>query len=125
MRHKVTQKHFEEFRRHVLLWVERFGLTDWKVIIKQRTLKDEHLASCHANNDARSVIFEINTTFHSDVNPTSDEIRKTAIHEVSHLFLSDLYDLGRCRFATRLEWDRAEECATVRLQNMISRYAKE
>ena len=95
-KHTKTQKqNFQAFRRAVLKWAKRYGLSNWDVDIARSPLPStEHMESCSISAEDRYALFNFNTTSRDDL-WTDESIDDTAQHEVLEVVLSVFYQLIR------------------------------
>ena len=105
---QTTQKQYEAFQKCVRYWVDRLKIVGWELGFLHEPLERAY-ATISVNYLGRCVTFRFTSQLRDDLWPyTMAEIKKTAKHEVVHLFLAELYTLGCARFATEDEIDHAE-----------------
>jgi hypothetical protein len=117
MKHPVTNKHFDEFKREVNRWISLFGLSDWRIYFQQRNLP-EMMAMCK-HDSAHRVATMVLGRFWQDVKPSPEEIRRTALHEVAHLLCADFTTIALAKYKSQEEAMTAEESLVARLANCL------
>ena len=125
--HVITEKHFAIFKHEALRLIRLWAIDDWKVSLVHERLK-ECYAQCRTDAVSRVCTLSLSTTgVEMDGNgdkhyaPTDFSIRETARHEVIHLLLADLDDVGRRRYATKDEVERASESVARKLHELLPR----
>lgn len=86
MMRKYKKKDFKQYKKAVLYWLDRFGITEWDVDFKHH--KIDSAARTTYNNISKLVCFQLTTKIEFDF-CDQDDINKLALHEVIHLLLAD------------------------------------
>lgn len=73
-----------DFKHHVLQWIDKFGLYDWRCIFTVEKDAGDRIATVQVNPGSRVATFICYTTSES-VMP----VERIALHEVLHLLLAD------------------------------------
>ena len=88
--HKTTAAHFQAFKETAQKFIELLGLKDWEIVIEHKSCEDGILASavpiCLDGKMYRLILAKN----WGKMEPTYEEIRVVAIHEVLHVLLSDI-----------------------------------
>jgi len=111
---KITKKRqFELFKKHILFYQELFGLKRYEIFIKHEPIKYggenpelyDTSANSQINEPGKFAVIRLN----SKRNFTSKEIVITAAHEMIHVLLHKLRDIGECRYLNDGELVAEEE----------------
>ena len=113
----TTRAEFAEFRAWCVLWVERFGLTDWCIAYRLDGESMGRLAGATLDAQARNATVYLANS-HSADEPEWD-MEALALHEVLHVVVADLGDLARSRYVMEDALERIEEALVVRLSHAI------
>ena len=108
--HKLTEEHFGIFRAECLRLQAELGLSGWALHFHFRKL--DVLASMQANSKRHVVAIALATTWPSHREPTGQNIRDSARHEMLHVLLARLVYWGTLR-ETDLEEMQSEEESVV------------
>lgn len=81
------KKDFKEFKKAVIYWLDRFGITEWEIDYKHHQL-DNAAARTTYNNKAKIACFQLTKKIQYDFCHQGD-LYKLALHEVIHLLLAD------------------------------------
>jgi hypothetical protein len=111
----TTEADFELFKSEIARLVEKFGLCEWHVYYDLRPISP-HNAQCETNVISRSCTMVLNTRI---ALYTDEEMKDTAAHEVSHLILADVVDLGGYRWVSKDEFFAASERVARKIQNLL------
>jgi len=120
---KTTAKDFEKFKGYCRGWIEFLGMKDYLFTYHHKSIA-KHAASVRANSLARSAAVTLMKDWGVDAVVTDEELNRTALHEVLHVLLNHLVELGLARFGNRDEIDAVEEAAVVRLENAVFECSK-
>lgn len=118
----TTPEHFALFKHEAQWFIDLFGLWDWRVEFRHE-LQEGDLAACEHNTGCGKVATLTLSTDWGDHNPTPEQMRKTAFHEVCHLLLADA--LGAACFMDLspqqrfMHLDRAHHAIIRRLENVV------
>ena len=105
---KLTQKHFEIFKKECLKWIDFFGLVQWQIHFTFKSLENRAQIAFNCVSGCATIILsskweENSKDFINDYN-----IRKAAFHEVCELLLGRLNDMVSQRYGLN-EGDVDEE----------------
>jgi hypothetical protein len=117
--HKTTVKQFDLFKETVAMWVDRLGLTEWRLHVE---LDDEDkeckvYGYCSSDwNNRTATITLVQRWWHK---PSDEEVTRTARHEVFELLMQPLWHVACDR-----SFDYDHGCATRhevirRLENLF------
>jgi hypothetical protein len=116
-KHKTTAQHFAYFKKGVRLWVQRFGLVDWDLVIVHE--ENENMAWCSHNCQARAATIGLGDSWPRPV--TEAELEATAVHEVAHLLTARFEYLAMQRSLKETELDEEMEAVANRITAVILR----
>jgi len=115
---KTTKKDFELFVKECEYWVNRFKLDDWQIdYFHNKHEPNNCIAKVNTTLTAKSASVTLNSDLADDINV---DIKATAKHEIIHILLGELSELGWSRFTTRDEMRTVEESLTRKLENIIN-----
>lgn len=118
----TTPEHFALFKSEAQRFIDLFGLWDWRVDFRHE-LQEGRLAVCEHNTGDGKVATLVLSTDWAEHEPISEQIRKTAFHEVCHVLLADALDAAcYMDFSTQqryLHLDRAHHAVIRRLENVV------
>jgi hypothetical protein len=86
------RRDFQAFQRHARRWLQRFGLTDYRVNFRLEPKDDSRMATIRMNSDTR--VAEITLRFGGE---RDSSLERLALHEVIHLMLADLTAVAATR----------------------------
>ncbi len=112
---KTTDKDLELFKSEVLRLVDLFHIDTWDIYIELKKMVGCQ-ACCTTNITGRSATFSLNTEIYLY---TDEKIKETALHEVCHLLLADVVDIGQHRYVTEDEAIKASETVACKLQSIF------
>jgi hypothetical protein len=118
---KITKKKFRYFVKRCEYWRKFFGLYGWKIYY---FLEEDPEGACFAwiTSNCRTRIASISlNTIWEDRTPTKDALNNTALHEILHLLLSKMQELGLDRFINKGDLQEAAEETIRVLENAIKR----
>ena len=117
-KHALTAIHFRNFIRNCQDWQRRFGMMDFRIeYYMERLDQDSSCAITHFDIEDRAASITINNQW---IVPVTDRtLNAVALHEMAHLMLADLTDLGRERHVTAKAIWQANEAAVIRIENCI------
>jgi len=115
--HKTTKKDFEKFRGFVHKYLKEFSLEFWDVYIHHEKLK----LGVDANITLRILdsVASINLNTESFSSITNELLDTWAKHEVIHILIGRMTELGKARLVTEDEFHAAEEELVRRLVKLI------
>ena len=119
--HKTSRLNFAYFKERCHYWIDRLGLRGWDWIILHEGDEGHRgtLAWFASNREARSVKIRLSRTW--PMNPTKEELDKTARHEVIEAGLFyELKEMANDDFAyRRSEIDGVVHAAIHRIEHLI------
>jgi hypothetical protein len=90
-----TDKDFRKFNNRIVYWINKLGITGWRVETKHEQIGDGVNAQCIYNMTSRNVLFRLTKNTEGDYGFEVD-LDNLALHEVLHLLVSDLvYAAGK------------------------------
>lgn len=89
---ELTDKDFQCFKDECQYWINRFGLLDWRVDYTFELLKDDCYARYAGNWEGKTATLTLNKLAFQEV--STDQIRKSAFHEVCELLLLELRNIA-------------------------------
>jgi len=113
---KLKNKHFEDFKKHCLHYLDKFQLNDYDVYFEFKELDDN--AKCIISSDGNITIAfnkEIDF-FNKEINEFIKEIAK---HEIIHCLLGRFSCLAKDRYINEKELDNEEEHLVRKLCKII------
>jgi hypothetical protein len=117
---KTTASHFEYFKSEARRWLDKLGVTDYRIDFVHESLADAY-AKVGTKSVHKVARIGFNTEWRSDdprpLNKAS--IADTAKHEAIHMVTADLVSLANSRFVTPDEVLEAEERLVRRLQRAL------
>lgn len=85
----TTPEHFDIFQMEARRWIERFGLKEWRIYIAhEKTCREAMYAECQWRSNSRQARIVLGLEW--DKEPTEEELRLNAFHEVAELVLEPL-----------------------------------
>jgi len=115
---KTTAAHFEYFKSEVLRWVEKLGVTDYRVGFLHTNI--DAYARVRTLSVKKVATVDFCTDWYTEERPLNKaSITDTAKHEAIHILLSDLASIGNSRFVTTDEALTAEEATVRRIQRLL------
>lgn len=91
---KIKDKHFKYFKKCCREYIDKLHLNDWEIDItlgKAENFLETTSATCyHTCGSSRYCEISLNPDYPGNL--TKDSIRATAIHEVLHLLLADIFN---------------------------------
>lgn len=118
MGHKTSKIHFDIFKKECNYWIEKFGLKEWNVDFQHDDNIEGSLASCSVNLPARKAIIFLEPLWGDD-NPTPQELKRVAFHEVMELFLSPVWYLAEERFVTANQLEENRHGVIRTMENCV------
>lgn len=114
---KTSRDDFKLFKVTFMAWVEKFGLRDWNISFVWPDKESDNCRAAirHASGTVRDAIVYLAAEWTEPVTPI--RIKRTAIHELSHLLISDMEHLATSRFVTESEIDICREALARRFEN--------
>ena len=106
MREKTSPKHFKMFKNEFNYWVDKFGLTGWKIDFEHGGGEDVDDANAWLN--VHSVKGRLVTAGLAKTVDCLEDISQYAFHEVSELLLTRIMFIAECRYCQPEEI--TEEC---------------
>lgn len=113
----IGKKEYEVFKKECRHWIERFGLTDWKVYYTFEEL-DDALAGCSRDYEGRVATLTLNP-FQENLKRRDVNVKASAKHEVMHILLAELRWMSHSRVLTDQAWMAAEHAVIRRLEDAL------
>ena len=114
---KTTADDYKLFKSEATKWIDKFGLKEFGIEFRKVTEHDGSIAYVSFNNDYTAARISFNTVWYSK--PNAKEVKKTALHEVTHILTIKLEMLCMERFTTKdAIYDEIERIAR-RMENAI------
>jgi competence CoiA-like predicted nuclease len=85
-KHTYSKKDFSQFKKSVLFWLKKFGITEWEIDFKQHQI--DSVAITTYDNKSKLACFQLSINAEYDFCGQLD-MHKLALHEVIHLLLAD------------------------------------
>jgi len=85
-KYKITIEHFEIFKKEIYKWIDIFGLKNWEISIKHKKLPSEDRAETITRVVDRIASIVLNEQWL--IEPTENNIKKTAFHEICEVLLA-------------------------------------
>lgn len=118
----TTPEHFSLFKSEAQLFIDAFGLWDWRVDFRHES-QDGSLAACEHNTGCGKIATLVLSTDWAEHEPIPERVRQTAFHEVCHILLADALDaacyLDLSPQQRYLHLDRAHHAIIRRLENVV------
>jgi len=111
---KVSADEFATFQRIFNRVAGNLGLTEWQVDFEHKKLDDGDIASISTSYTGMYAHVTLSTEV---IYPF--DIARIAKHEVVHLLLAGLDDVGSARWATEEDMDRENEKLARRLEKVL------
>jgi hypothetical protein len=116
MIYKTTKENFECFKQSVICWQKLFGLTDYRIEVEHNKLqRQDALAHISCDIDERWAVITLNIKW--PFKPNGLGLEKSAFHEICHLLTAEMDKLGKERYSTLDEINRANEAFVSRMEN--------
>lgn len=96
---ELDESHFEIFKDEFQYWCEVYGLKGWEVTFWFTEVEDGSRAQCHTDQTGRVIVAVLGKKWQA-TEPTEYEVRRSAFHEASELFLAKINDIARARTIT-------------------------
>lgn len=116
---KLTQKHFEIFKKECLKYQDIFELHNWDLHFRWQN-SDTDRASCHnkVSGYISTLFLSRNWEGHGQ-KITDDDIKEVAKHEMIHVLLERVTASGRYRYVSENEMEEAEEELVRKLEYLL------
>src|SRR4051812_21185113 len=108
----IGKSEYETYKRECRKWIERLGLTDWKIYFRFEEIENA-LAGCRRDFEGRVAVLVLNP-FQAHCKRADVDVKKSAKHEVLHLLLAELAWMSNSRVLTETAWSAAEHCVIRR-----------
>lgn len=115
---KTTKQQFKQFKEECKKWQDKFELNDWKIYY-QHVSYDGGYAQIHKNSNNRVATIFFNGELENKEEYNNLNIKEIAKHEMIHLMLARLSEIGVARFISEDETIEAEEELVQKLINII------
>ena len=118
--HYTTKHDFRVFSQAVRLWVDRLGLTDWRVtLLHQNNSEVEHARasfSAYVSDRVATVYLEPDWKTNK---PSDFILEKCALHEVAHILFATLTDYAAARYIGPCDIANEEHAIIHRLEDVF------
>ena len=84
----ITEDEVRIFKNEVALWIECFGISEWRHEVHHQQIGDNRLASVHLDFKERTACFELTQCVEGDFG-IDVPVKELALHEVLHVLLAD------------------------------------
>jgi len=115
---KLTNKHFEIFKRKCKKWQDKFELHNWELHFRWQE-KNGDRAGLSTSLDGYVSTALLTKEWDNWEKITEKDIEVVAKHEMIHLLLSRLEIVGRARYISEDEQREATEELVRKLENII------
>ena len=119
---KLTQKHFEIFKKSCEYWIDELKLDNWEVHYRWRKSR-ENRASMNTNLSGYIATMFLSREWSNYDKITKkeieEEIKTAAKHEIIHLLLARLSGNGSSRFISSDDLVEAEEELVRKLEKIL------
>lgn len=110
---KLTEKDFEEFKKHCQYYIQKFNLKDWRVYYDFKKLKDLN-AQCVRDVNNHTSTLTLSKQIEEELT-----IKELAKHECIHVLVGTLSDYATTRYLERREVNLEEERLVVILEKLL------
>lgn len=83
-----SEEQFNVFRESVNYWINRFGLTEWEVVVEHEQIGDNIQANASYSLSSKQALIRLTKVSEGDYG-VNDSMKSLALHEVLHLMLAD------------------------------------
>jgi len=116
----TTPEHFEFFKEQCRGWIDYLELNNWQVHFKHKTYED-NVAAIRLSLESHDAICYLCTEWDESVRPLNEEeIAYVAKHEILHLLLARVTELGGKRYVAHDTLQEAEEELVKKLARYVS-----
>ena len=123
MKYKITKKQFKYFQDCCEFYIDMLGLKDWEMYYELKSTEGA-LAACAANTGDRIACITLSTPW-EDQEPTDEELKEAACHEILELLMWELYMLARTRFINDDQLEGARHAIVRRLEKVLVKLKRE
>ena len=115
---KTTAKDFALFKKECEKWIDFFGLTNWRVVYCREQYEEDAHAWFSTNSEGMVATIALCPDWkHEEV--TTEQIKKSAFHEVCEMMFSHLQDLAQSRYWDPVEYQTERHAIIRRLENSV------
>jgi hypothetical protein len=116
---KTTTKHFAEFKRYHAEYLTKYGLLQWCIQYEHRAGETTWHAETEPHFAGKVATVRLAVEW-GELRPlNTEQLRKTAKHEVNHLLLYSLYWHATARYISPDTLQEAEEAIVRTLDRLI------
>ena len=115
---KTTKKDFELFKSECRKWIKEFELSNYRINFYWSNEFPDCAAWLYRNIDNADIKVYFTKKYH-DFDLNDEKIKIHAKHEMIHVLLSELSELGCDRFVTKKEIFKVEEQLVRKLSKII------
>ena len=119
VKYKITDKHYNLFKKECAYWMQRLGLISWSVFYDRKDLKGD-FAQCKLSYSNRVATLSISTNF--DVDETinlEEQVKRSALHECLELLLEPLYSSAADRTWNKVDYEKENHIVIMTLENVL------
>ena len=114
---ETTKKDFEAFKKECEKWYDKLRLEEWDLVYYHEDLKQSNaVAKINIVLVGKSAAIIFNKVINNSI---AFKFEEAAKHEVIHLLLANISELGWSRFTTEDEIRTAEEALVRKLEKII------
>jgi hypothetical protein len=110
---KTTKADFDYFVKRCKHWIKVLGINGWEIEYKHTNLPGQ-LARWGGDSVSMHTTLYLGIDW-EETEPTKKELDLTALHEVLHLLLGEIQNLGDTRYTTEDHWHSAIHVVINRL----------
>ncbi len=118
MNHKTSKEDFEYFKKCCQKYIEQLGLKDFKIYYEHSDAQPTAYAFISPDVSAGQATIGLSISF-NDHKVSKSHLDYCAKHEVLHLLLADLVNVGNLRQSTAEDFTRAQHAIIRRLENWV------
>ena len=117
---KTTKKDFELFKKTCLEWQKKLYLDSWELFFVHEKATGARAAIRTETTNHQAVVVFATDWSKANIEPkTPEAIKKVAVHEMCHLLIGNLSNLGNSRYVSEDEINSAEEEVVRRLLKVL------
>lgn len=118
---KTTSQDFDLFRRYCAEYAKAWCLEQWDITYKHTDLSEQGFnASCSLNLEGYQATICLSTVWDARMpTKTPHRLRESAKHEMLHVLLGRLAELGQYRFVQAREFEAANHEIVNKLINLL------
>lgn len=114
---QTSKKDFTYFKKQCEIWLDTYSLRDFKIYYEHNNSMPTAYAFIRPNVEAGIAVIGLSINWESQ-KVTKTFLKYCALHEVLHLLLADLVEVGKYRQSTDADFTRAQHAVIRRLENV-------